>query len=951
MPRRLFPVALCLLLVSLVLGTGPAPASAAPGQPAEFVPGELLVKFTPGARGQDMADAHRKAKSQVKWTIPGIDVQVVAVPPGLEKARLAVYQKNPNVEFVELNGIYHADAMPSDPRVGEQWQYENTGQTGGTPDADVDAFAAWDVTQGSASVAVAILDTGIDQGHVDLAGKVVKSVNFTSSPTVEDRYGHGTHVAGIVAATTNNGIGVAGTCPSCVLYNVKVLGDDGAGSWGNIAAGINWALDNGAKVINLSLGGSSGSTSLQSSINNAWAKGVVIVAAAGNSNTSARFYPAYYNNTVAVAATTSRDLRASYSNYGSWVDVAAPGDTILSTTMNSTYGTKNGTSMAAPHVAGLAGLLWSTSYGTSNSSVRSRLESTTDSIAGTGSLWTYGRVNACKAVGGNCDQTTSGPSVSIAGPTNGTVVTDASAPLLVQIAASDASAAAGSLSVSVSIDGGAWNAAAWNAASQRYEWTWNLGGAANGPHTLRARATNAASATTTTDPSYVRIARTVALPGTFQAEDYHAFWDLTAGNNGGAYWNDDVDKESCADGATCYSIGWIEAGEWLAYTTNLAEAGNYTFAFRVATPNANATIRALVDDADVSGPIAISSSGGWQSWATVTSGAVSLPAGPHTLKLVFGYTGANPGYLLNLNAVTVAPAVAVDNPPSVAIASPASGTTVAGPVAVSATASDDSGVTQVEFFVDGTSIGIDTNSADGWGVSWDSASVADGPHALTATATDTAGQTATSASVSLTVDNVNAPPVASFSASCGGLTCAFDATGSSDPDGSVSSWTWAFGDGGSGSGATVNHTYAAASSFTVTLTVTDDRGATASTSQTVGVTAPAASMHVGDLDSNYSRFWFWASATVIARVQTSTGDNLANATVIGSFIQGSWIKQLSCTTGSAGVCTIASGTLPSGFAGVSFRVDAVTHATLSYDPTANRDPDGDSDGTTITILR
>lgn len=951
MPRRAILVSLAVLVIVLLSVPAPLSVAAAPPESTAYVPGELLVKFRPSADSKAITDAHRSIGGSVKQTISRIGVEVVSVQRGREKTKLAEYLRNPNVEFAELNGIYRAVAMPSDPRVGEQWQYENTGQTGGTADADIDAFAAWDVTQGSASVAVAILDTGIDSGHVDLAGKVARSVNFTNSSTVEDRYGHGTHVAGIVAATTNNGLGVAGTCPNCVLYNVKVLGDDGSGSWGNIAAGINWALDNGAKVINLSLGGSSGSYSLQSSINNAWAKGVVIVAAAGNSNTSSRFYPAYYSNTIAVAATTSRDLRASYSNYGNWVDVAAPGDTILSTTMNDTYGNKSGTSMAAPHVAGLAGLLWSTSYGTSNSSVRSRLQSTADTIAGTGSLWAYGRVNACKAVAGNCDQSSSGPVVSIASPANGTVITDVSAPLLVQVVATDASAAAGSLNVAVSIDGGAWNAAAWSAATQRYEWTWNLGGAANGPHTLRARATNAASATTTTDPSYVRIARPVALPGAFQAEDYHAFSDLTAGNSGGAYWNDDVDKESCADGATCYSIGWVEAGEWLAYTTTIAEAGDYTFAFRAATPNSNATIRVLVDDADVSGAIAIPSTGGWQAWATATSGAVSLPAGSHTLKLVFGYTGSNPGYLFNLNSVTVATAVAVDNPPSVEIASPASGATIAGQVGVSATASDDAGVTRVEFFVDGASIGIDPNGGDGWGVTWDSASVGDGTHALTAKATDTAGQTTTSSAVSVTVDNVNSPPLASFSASCIGLTCAFDATGSSDPDGSVTTWSWTFGDGDSGSGATVSHTYAATGSFTVTLTVTDDRGATVSTSQAVGVTAPAASMHVGDLDASYSRFWFWASATVSARVQTSTGENLANATVTGSFIQGSWTKQVSCTTGSAGVCTLASGTLPSGFAGVSFRVDTVTHATLSYDPSANGDPDGDSDGTTITVLR
>lgn len=937
------------LLSALVTFAAPVPAIAAQDTATDFVPGELLVKFRDGVRSSDIANILRDSGGRTRRTVRGVDVQVVSVSRGTEKSRLEQLRRNPLVEYAELNGIYSAVAMPNDPRVGEQWQYENTGQTGGTADADIDAFAAWDVTQGSANVAVAIVDTGIDSSHADLAGKVVKSVNFTSSSTAEDRYGHGTHVAGIVAATTGNGLGVAGTCPTCVLYNVKVLGDDGNGSWADIAAGINWALDNGAKVINLSLGGTSGSYAVQSSINNAWSRGVVIVAASGNSNTSRAFYPAYYSNIIAVAATTSQDQKASFSNYGSWVDVAAPGQNILSTTMGSTYGLMNGTSMATPFVSGLAGLLWSTPYGTSATAVRSRLESTADHISGTGSRWANGRINACKAVSGRCDQVTTGPTVSIASPVSGTIVTNPSASLLVQVAANDATASTGSLSVSISVDGGPWSTAAWNASSSRYEWSWNVSSAATGPHAIRARAVNATNDSTITDATNIRIVRLNALPGTFQAEDYGGFSDNTAGNSGGAYWDDDVDKEACSDGSACFDVGWIETGEWLSYSATIAEAGNYTFSFRVATPNSNATVRVLVDDVDVSGPIAIASTGGWQTWANTVSGAVALPAGSHTLKLVFGYSGANPGYLLNLNSVSVASAVAVDTAPTVAITSPDGAAPVVGSVNVLATAGDDVGVTKVEFFVDSVSIGVDTNSSDGWGIVWDSSSGSDGAHVLTATATDTASQSTTSAAITVNVKNINSLPEAVFTATCGGLTCAFDANGSRDPDGSVTSYDWTFGDGSTGSGAAIDHTYSGAGNYTVTLTVTDNAGASTPTSQTVNVAAPATTMRIGDLDGSYSRFWIWASLTVSARVETSDGAAVANATVSGTFRQGTWSIRASCVTGTAGVCTLSSGTLPSSTRAASFSVDSVTHATLSYDATGNHDPDGDSDGTTINF--
>jgi subtilisin family serine protease len=189
---------------------------------------------------------------------------------------------------------------------------------------------------------------------------------------------------------------------------VRVLDNNGSGTLVNVANGINFASTNGARVINLSLGGS-GSSTLQTAVNNAWNRGTFLACAAGNSNTSstASAYPAAYPNCFAVASTTSTDARSSFSNYGTWVEVAAPGSSIFSTWLNSGYNTISGTSMATPHVAGLAGLL--ASQGLTNAQIRDRICSTADPISGTGSLWTCGRINAYRAVTGSAPQPTPTP--------------------------------------------------------------------------------------------------------------------------------------------------------------------------------------------------------------------------------------------------------------------------------------------------------------------------------------------------------------------------------------------------------------------------------------------------------------------------------------------------------------------------------------------------------------
>ncbi len=258
---------------------------------------------------------------------------------------------------------------------------------------------------------MAVLDTGVTSGHDDISSRVAVRENFSTASDGEDNYGHGTHVAGIIAAIKDT-VGVTGVCPGCRILDGKVLNDSGSGSTSSIANGIAWAVREHADVINMSLGQRVSSRTLEIAVNDAWTAGAVIVAAAGNAGTQAKIYPGAYPNVIAVAATDNKDAKASFSTYGKWVDVAAPGVSVYSTFPNHPFvlGTQNnrshgydiasGTSMASPIVAGVAALVWSKDLNAGNAAVRKQVELTADPIAGTGTYWSYGRVNAYKAVGG-----------------------------------------------------------------------------------------------------------------------------------------------------------------------------------------------------------------------------------------------------------------------------------------------------------------------------------------------------------------------------------------------------------------------------------------------------------------------------------------------------------------------------------------------------------------------
>ncbi len=372
----------------LILGLVAAYSQA---QSSEYAKNEVLVKFkgTLSAASNYATVANRSIRATTLRVLPQIVVHKIKVPTGMSVPdAVAYYKRLSYVEYVEPNYIRRPFYTPNDPRIGQQYAIDR-----------IRAREAWDLTKGSSSVIIAIIDSGIDLNHEDLKDKLVPGWDFSSNdsdPSWEPGFGgdHGVHVSGCAAAHTDNGKGVVAPGFNCLIMPLKIFPNSFAE---NSAAAMMFAADNGAKVINMSYGGYSESITERNAVNYAWNRGLVLLAAAGNDGITNKHYPSAFENVIAVGATNSADLRAGFSNYGpDWVDVGSPGEDIMSTIPGG-YGNATGTSMASPVAAGVVGLLWSfAAPGTTNVEIRAALENTTDPISNGG--FAKGRINAFRAL-------------------------------------------------------------------------------------------------------------------------------------------------------------------------------------------------------------------------------------------------------------------------------------------------------------------------------------------------------------------------------------------------------------------------------------------------------------------------------------------------------------------------------------------------------------------------
>jgi thermitase len=957
-----------LLLLGLLIVTAAflagQPVSAQDGQPAaeplpsssaaEYVPDELLVRFrpvVPAARAEQVAS---EQGAEHLRTVPAIGVEVLRVPPGLTvEQAVSRFNHLPEVQYAEPNYILHI-AQVSDLGLDNQWAPQK-----------VEAPAAWSVTTGNPAVTIAVVDTGVDYRHSELAPNIwVNSDEIPGNGVDDDHNGyiddirgwdfqnndadplddhmHGTHVAGIAAARDNGSpAGMVGICPDCTIMPVKVLSASGSGSEDVVASGIIYAADNGARVINLSLGSSTGTSTMESATNYAWSKGAVVVAAAGNDGIEELFYPAAYPDAVAVASTNADDGRSCFSNWGSdYVDVAAPGELIYSTTPlnasgNDTYGTFSGTSMATPHVSGLAGLLFSQVSSRSNSEVRALIESTAVDLGplGMDPYFGGGQINARRAVQGDTSPTVppsrlfSDSATASAYPATRKLARDSAG--ILHLAWHGREGTQYRVLYATSSDGGT---------------TWTA------PETVFASSAETYHPAIAVDANFVY----VAFPSKAGGSLYQIYlarkplsggtWSSPVAVMGGTYdavrpalYFDPVAARlhlvasSLENAAFVYHASLdVGSGSWSAvHQVSVTTATGGTQNSRYAAVHANGQnvyIAGRSIEPAYGGLIPryrvfiVRSNDGGGSWDD-----------PTELAVYEGFLGTEAG--VSLAGIGDRLYLGYEDQGAITFRTSQGGASWSPPETVGAGAWPS--VTQAE-------------DGQGWLI-WESGGN------LLLRRYNGGGWDATETVLAATIGSQGAYPnlklgiagdrVEWVATNCSGAPYRLMVGARSALAVPTPTPTATFTPGPS---PTPTETGTPTQTPTPTPTATPTRTVTPTRTATF---TPGPTMHVGDLDgSNVSIVPDLWRAIVVIAVHNSNETGVAKATVTGTW-SGGYTGTGSCTTTNAGTCSIFSAKISLSASSLTFTVTGVTHASLSYDASANHDPDGDSDGTSITVLR
>ena len=444
--------------------------------PPSWVPDELLVGLRPGTSGAQVENLYRLYGAEKLQDLSNINVHRIRVPAQSLDAVENALSHRPEIKFVEKNYRLSPNFVPNDSLYSSQWHLPK-----------ISADMAWDISQGTPSVVVAILDSGVDPTHPDLASKLVAGYNFYDGNTnTTDVYGHGTKVAGTAAAICNDSIGVAAPACQNLIMPIRVTDTSGNGYVSAIASGLSWAVDHGAKVMNLSFGGVAGISTITSAAQYVMNHGGLVIAAAGNCGCFDSTPPNPYM--ISVSGTDQNDNLASWSSQGDYVDVAAPGVGIYTTMMGGGYGAPSGTSFSSPLTAGVVALMMSVNPSLSPTQIGSLLEANADDLgaAGYDTAYGYGRVNAYRAVSAAATNSpprdTTAPTASISSPSNGATVSGA---ISVAVSANDN---VGVSRVDLYMDGALYG----SDTSAPYSFYWDTTQISTGSHTLAAVAYDAA---------------------------------------------------------------------------------------------------------------------------------------------------------------------------------------------------------------------------------------------------------------------------------------------------------------------------------------------------------------------------------------------------------------------------------------------------------------------------